>query len=288
MQSRLAWSVSAPPPPSLAPCGKLAPRCQQQLTLRDVALLRHAPHLRVWAAPTAAWPASGAEHSFRRAHAGVIKACLRKDDFICSTYRDHVHALSKGVSARKVGARAVRLAVLAVLAVQPALRQHNWRPGYALGACTAGGYSACTAGQQAGIKRRAGWLHLWPAACPARDLRRTASGAQNAALCRLPEEHARLRPQVMAELFGKKTGCCRGQGGSMHMFDREHGLVGAGRGCGSWVRVVGAGRGCCAVAQPGTLPGTAPRAASCARQPGPGTGWQWRHSHMHRFADSAL
>lgn len=22
----------------------------------------------------------------------------------------------------------------------------------------------------------------------------------------------------MAELFGKKTGCCRGQGGSMHMF----------------------------------------------------------------------
>jgi pyruvate dehydrogenase E1 component alpha subunit len=63
---------------------------------------------------------------------GVIKACLRKDDFICSTYRDHVHALSKGVSARK----------------------------------------------------------------------------------------------VMAELFGKKTGCSRGQGGSMHMFDREHGLLG--------------------------------------------------------------
>ena len=63
--------------------------------------------------------------------AGVIKACLRKDDYISSTYRDHVHALSKGVSARK----------------------------------------------------------------------------------------------VMAELFGKKTGCCRGQGGSMHMFDNEHGLV---------------------------------------------------------------
>lgn len=63
---------------------------------------------------------------------GVIKACLRKEDFISSTYRDHVHALSKGVSARK----------------------------------------------------------------------------------------------VMSELFGKKTGCCRGQGGSMHMFDREHGLLG--------------------------------------------------------------
>ncbi|KAG7668632.1 hypothetical protein Ndes2526B_g03743 [Nannochloris sp. 'desiccata'] len=63
---------------------------------------------------------------------GVIKACLRKDDYISSTYRDHVHALSKGVTARK----------------------------------------------------------------------------------------------VMAELFGKKTGTCRGQGGSMHMFDSEFGLLG--------------------------------------------------------------
>ena len=63
----------------------------------------------------------------------MIKSCLRKDDYISSTYRDHVHALSKGVSARK----------------------------------------------------------------------------------------------VMAELFGKKTGTCRGQGGSMHMFDAEFGLVSA-------------------------------------------------------------
>ena len=63
--------------------------------------------------------------------AGVIRA-LRKDDYITSTYRDHVHALSKGVPARN----------------------------------------------------------------------------------------------IMAELFGKKTGICRGQGGSMHMFSREHNLVG--------------------------------------------------------------
>lgn len=65
-------------------------------------------------------------------NAGVIKACLRKDDYVSSTYRDHVHALSKGVDPRK----------------------------------------------------------------------------------------------VMAELFGKKTGVCRGQGGSMHMFDKEHNLLG--------------------------------------------------------------
>lgn len=61
---------------------------------------------------------------------GVIRA-LRKDDYICSTYRDHVHALSKNVPAKN----------------------------------------------------------------------------------------------IMAELFGKKTGICRGQGGSMHMFSAEHGLV---------------------------------------------------------------
>eukprot|EP00878_Enallax_costatus_P000729 GHUV01000842.1.p1 GENE.GHUV01000842.1~~GHUV01000842.1.p1 ORF type:complete len:411 (+),score=163.62 GHUV01000842.1:199-1431(+) len=63
---------------------------------------------------------------------GIIKACLRPDDYVCSTYRDHVHALSKGVPPR----------------------------------------------------------------------------------------------EIMAELFGKKTGCCRGQGGSMHMFSAKHGLLG--------------------------------------------------------------
>lgn len=62
---------------------------------------------------------------------GFIKA-LESHDFVCSTYRDHVHALSKGVSARA----------------------------------------------------------------------------------------------VMSELFGKTTGCCRGQGGSMHMFSKEHGVLG--------------------------------------------------------------
>jgi pyruvate dehydrogenase E1 component alpha subunit len=62
---------------------------------------------------------------------GVIKA-MRSDDYVCSTYRDHVHALSAGVPAR----------------------------------------------------------------------------------------------QVMAELFGKVTGCSKGRGGSMHMFSAEHNLLG--------------------------------------------------------------
>ena len=31
---------------------------------------------------------------------------------------------------------------------------------------------------------------------------------------------------VMSELFGKATGCSRGQGGSMHMFSKEHNLIG--------------------------------------------------------------
>nr|YP_009296175.1 pyruvate dehydrogenase E1 component alpha subunit [Sebdenia flabellata]AOM65110.1 pyruvate dehydrogenase E1 component alpha subunit [Sebdenia flabellata] len=62
---------------------------------------------------------------------GVIKA-LDKDDYVCSTYRDHVHALSKGVPPKF----------------------------------------------------------------------------------------------VMAELFGKETGCSRGRGGSMHIFSAKHNFLG--------------------------------------------------------------
>lgn len=63
---------------------------------------------------------------------GIIKALRAKGDYVCSTYRDHVHALSSGVPPR----------------------------------------------------------------------------------------------EVMAELFGKATGCSKGRGGSMHMFSAEHGLLG--------------------------------------------------------------
>jgi len=63
---------------------------------------------------------------------GVIKAMRPDEDFVCSTYRDHVHALSAGVPPR----------------------------------------------------------------------------------------------EVMAELFGKATGCSKGRGGSMHLFSAEHNLLG--------------------------------------------------------------
>ncbi|MBE9227781.1 pyruvate dehydrogenase (acetyl-transferring) E1 component subunit alpha [Phormidium sp. LEGE 05292] len=63
---------------------------------------------------------------------GVIKSLRQDEDYVCSTYRDHVHALSAGVPAR----------------------------------------------------------------------------------------------EVMAELFGKATGCSKGRGGSMHMFSGEHNLLG--------------------------------------------------------------
>ncbi len=63
---------------------------------------------------------------------GVIKAMRPGEDYVCSTYRDHVHALSAGVPARN----------------------------------------------------------------------------------------------VMAELFGKETGCSKGRGGSMHLFSAEHRLLG--------------------------------------------------------------
>ena len=41
-------------------------------------------------------------------YTGVVRL-LREDDYVCSTYRDHVHALSKGVPAREVRQRMKKL-----------------------------------------------------------------------------------------------------------------------------------------------------------------------------------
>ena len=90
---------------------------------------------------------------------GVIRH-LRQDDYICSTYRDHVHALSKNVPPRY---------------------------------CVSSAHHHC--------------MHAVHA---------TVCGLRHACAC---------RREIMAELFGKKTGICRGQGGSMHMFSRKHNLV---------------------------------------------------------------
>ncbi|EFJ08527.1 hypothetical protein SELMODRAFT_131626 [Selaginella moellendorffii] len=49
-------------------------------------------------------------------------------------------------------------------------------------------------------------------------------GAQGDYICSTYRNHVHAvskgipARQVMSELFGKSTGCCRGQGGSMHMF----------------------------------------------------------------------
>ncbi len=82
-----------------------------------------------------------------------------------------------------------------------------------------------------------GFLHLYigqeaiavgtEAAIEKRDNVITTYRDHGFALCRGTSARA-----VMAELFGKDTGCSRGLGGSMHMFDREnrffggHGIVG--------------------------------------------------------------
>ena len=44
--------------------------------------------------------------------------------------------------------------------------------------------------------------------------------------CAYDKSRLLLCREIMAELFGKATGCCRGQGGSMHLFSKEWNMLG--------------------------------------------------------------
>lgn len=116
---------------------------------------------------------------------GVIGA-LRPEDYVCSTYRDHVHALSKGVSARYA---------------QAACRRPRSTPARSQTVPTLTAprsvYPSSSAAQRSSLTPSCGSTHMFLA-------------------CR----------EVMAELFGKSTGCCRGQGGSMHIFSAKHNFLG--------------------------------------------------------------
>ena len=134
---------------------------------------------------------------------GVIRQ-LRKSDYICSTYRDHVHALSKGV---------VRLAI--TTPNSGVFVQLCWPlPGMHLHVA----FDSPTTGL--GPQD----TPVWNATQSQRsnNILRTLTWSQS-----IRTVHPVLQPArgIMAELFGKKTGICRGQGGSMHMFSSEWGLV---------------------------------------------------------------
>lgn len=71
-----------------------------------------------------------------------------------------------------------------------------------------------------------GFLHLYIGEeAVAAGALRALSADDNVAATYREHGHALLRGvpmrKIMAEMFGKQDGCCRGRGGSMHLFDRE-------------------------------------------------------------------
>jgi len=77
----------------------------------------------------------------------------------------------------------------------------------------------------------AGFLHLYPGEeAVAVGVLHAAEPADYIVTTYREHVHALVRgisaDAVMAELFGKKTGCSGGMGGSMHLFDREHRFMG--------------------------------------------------------------
>jgi pyruvate dehydrogenase E1 component alpha subunit len=88
------------------------------------------------------------------------------------------------------------------------------------------------ASQMYGLRKIGGFLHLYigqeaiaAGAIAALDLKRdyvlTAYRDHGHALaCGMPAD------KIMAELYGRETGCSRGKGGSMHLFDKENHFMG--------------------------------------------------------------
>jgi pyruvate dehydrogenase E1 component alpha subunit len=77
----------------------------------------------------------------------------------------------------------------------------------------------------------AGFLHLYPGEeAVAVGVLHAAEPSDYIVTTYREHVHALVRGMpakvVMAELFGKKTGCCGGMGGSMHLFDRERRFMG--------------------------------------------------------------
>jgi pyruvate dehydrogenase E1 component alpha subunit len=77
-----------------------------------------------------------------------------------------------------------------------------------------------------GVGKIRGFLHLYIGEeAVAAGAMRALAPEDNVAATYREHAHALLRGvpmrKIMAEMFGKRDGCCRGRGGSMHLFDRE-------------------------------------------------------------------
>lgn len=87
------------------------------------------------------------------------------------------------------------------------------------------------AAEEYGRGNIAGFLHLYPGEeAVAVGVLHAAEPSDYIVSTYREHVHALVRGipanSVMAELFGKKEGCCRGMGGSMHLFDRERRFMG--------------------------------------------------------------
>ena len=138
---------------------------------------------------------------------GIIRQ-LRKSDYICSTYRDHVHALSK---------------VHTIFGYA-----FNTQPVACQSACMQRTCNHVCRSRRMLVARACHIAHpaaAWQPWIMAERHRQLLARYTNLRSEPSPWIQGVPAKNIMAELFGKKTGICRGQGGSMHMFSAEWGLV---------------------------------------------------------------